>query len=1004
MINRFQRLGNLFLAGAWLAAPAGQVFGQQKTPLPRYTGERVIVVGAPDRYDAVRTQIARLEAASPQSYHVVVVHSSGTGANATRDYADDLYELWRKESHSFDADRSLIVVVAMENHQVAVKPGTDLADRFGLRAGPIEHDLIRVFLPLAKEDRYPEAISTLLNAANNWIAARDAETPYVAVQIPAAQSGQTARQPATPAPSSKESALPRETAATSKPLTVPAVKNSNSVARTETATATAPAQKATSGWSPVLVVGVPVLLILGALVFWIWHLFRRSQGRVTGRIKEIKLKAVDVMDRLDGLKERLKLLPTSPEFSRPMTGETLALYTAVNNTLKALWDGWLGVMDVLDKAEKLAARSSSPLSQKTLAEAEELMTRQGSFAEIEKKAQAIAVDVDRLEHSHQAARSALEVVNDDRSRLNGGLGEIQKLGLPGARFQPEIAAIDAEIAEAEQSLLADPLGTQVALDRLHSRAQSLVARLERIVTLFGESQKVKSALDAIRRQVAGHRTQGLKLSEAGGKPDAFIDEGETAQTEAVAALEAGDPAAAAGKLDAARSRIGEAQATIEKVQKAKVSCERDLPARVRETERLRSALPQAETYQNDLERDFARSSWQAVARNLDQIQALLATFDRQAQNAAAAASRQDYLAGAAIVEELTRQQQIVLRLMSGLGEQLNSLVTVRNECRKLSQQAAARDRQVERVIGEHEGIVSDVARNSLDSAQRNKAEIERRSSAPAPDWPALAQSWKAVIEDLSIAESQAEDDMKHHEALAEEFEQVRDSASRVYAVLSSRREDRLAANQHYQAAADVLDRVGVELAEPRGRSAAMLEQIRGAAADLERAEELSREDIRLATQAQTEITEAGQAIAKARGYASMGFGVDTSGAESQLAQADQAVQNQDYEQAIRLAGSAMQLAQQSYYAAMQQSMMQETTMAAEQRRQNAQMAPPDWNGISMGAAAATAAAATILGRAAAAASAPAELESDPGIQESGVAAPSDTGVGSWSSETGQGTW
>lgn len=245
--------------------------------------------------------------------------------------------------------------------------------------------------------------------------------------------------------------------------------------------------------------------------------------------------------------------------------------------------------------------------------------------------------------------------------------------------------------------------------------------------------------------------------------------------------------------------------------------------------------------------------------------------------------------------------------------------------------------------------------------------------------------------------------MKHHEALAEEFEQVRDSASRVYAVLSSRREDRLAANQHYQAAADVLDRVGVELAEPRGRSAAMLEQIRGAAADLERAEELSREDIRLATQAQTEITEAGQAIAKAR-ICVDGIWRRYLGHESQLAQADQAVQNQDYEQAIRLAGSAMQLAQQSYYAAMQQSMMQETTMAAEQRRQNAQMAPPDWNGISMGAAAATAAAATILGRAAAAASAPAELESDPGIQESGVAAPSDTGVGSWSSETGQGTW
>ena len=32
------------------------------------------------------------------------------------------------------------------------------------------------------------------------------------------------------------------------------------------------------------------------------------------------------MDHLDALKERLKLLPTSPEFSEPMAGETEALY------------------------------------------------------------------------------------------------------------------------------------------------------------------------------------------------------------------------------------------------------------------------------------------------------------------------------------------------------------------------------------------------------------------------------------------------------------------------------------------------------------------------------------------------------------------------------------------------------------------------------------------------------------------------------------------------------
>ena len=59
-------------------------------------------------------------------------------------------------------------------------------------------------------------------------------------------------------------------------------------------------------------------MIVGAL----WWGYRRTRSRVGGRIKEVRSKAVDVMDHLDALKERLKLLPTSPEFREPMAGET----------------------------------------------------------------------------------------------------------------------------------------------------------------------------------------------------------------------------------------------------------------------------------------------------------------------------------------------------------------------------------------------------------------------------------------------------------------------------------------------------------------------------------------------------------------------------------------------------------------------------------------------------------------------------------------------------------
>jgi hypothetical protein len=976
-----------------LAAAAFLFFGigvaaraQEKTPIPVFTGERVIVKGVPDQYRAVADQITRLEKSSPQSYYVVVVKSTGQGSSATRDYADEVFETWSQQaSHrgrSFDPERSVVTIVALDNHQVAIKPGATLRNQLGLHAARVERELIPAFVGLAKEERYGDAISSLLNATNNWIAARDSATSYVPVQV---SESKTTAPPKTPGTTAKVPAVvPR-----------PSALEPADVERTVIQPQPVPLKQASSGWFPVIVLGVPILALVAAFLGWIWVLFRRRHSLFVSRIKEMKTKAADVMDRLDGLKERLKLMPTSAEFNRTMTGATAALCNSVNEKQGKLWDGWLHVMEVLDKAEKLAARSASPLSQKTLDEAQELINKQGSFQEIESQAKAIEADLDRLEHAHEFVRAALAGVTAARPKIDAELEGIKKLGLPTEPYQTDVASIAEGMTAAGTALVADPLGTKSVLEELQSRSNVLQRRIEQVVALFAETKKIKSSLETIKGQVAGHRARGLSLVEVGGNPDVPLNQGEEARAQALSALEAGDPATGAEKLESARTLAQEAAATIEKVQKARSFCERDLPARARETERLRTALSQGESYQNDLEREFARSSWQAVARNLDQARALLATFDTQAQTAAAAATSktQEYLKGAAQVEELARQQQIVLRLMSGLGEQINSLMSLRNECKKLTENLAASERQAELVIRQNEAVVSDVARNSLESAVRAKADIQARSSDSRPDWPALRQSLLEVIEDLAIARSQAEEDIKNYAALTREFEQVRNSASRVYALLASHEEDRLAANQHYQAAADALDRVGMEIAEPRGRSATLLEQVRGAAADLSRSEELAREDIRLAAQAEAEITEAGRAINQARSYSSMGFGVDTSASESRVQEAQELLQAQNYEQSIKRAGAATQAARQVYYAAMQHAQMRQITMAAEERRRAARMAAPPWNGISFGAAAAAAAAASILERAASAASPP---PPPPPV--------SDTAVGSWSSDTAQGSW
>ena len=975
-----RRFGWATLFAALALSWAENGHAQEKTPFPSLSDKRVYVSGVPDKYPGLATQINQLERSSPQTYYVVVVKGTGPGKDATVSYAEDLFKHWRTQaaasSRHFDADRSVIFVLAVDNKQVAVHPGALLRTRFGLGATKIERDLIeKVFIDgYALKDKYPEGLAALVNATNDAIAERDDETARAPYKFTASGSPKTqSKSTTTPA---KSAAGPIQTRtsreADAQILPVQAVRSS-------------------TDWKTGLAVVLPIIAAaIGLIVAALWWGYRRTRSRVGAQIGQVRTKAVDVMDRLDALKERLKLLPTSPEFTEPLAGETEALYRTAKDKNDKLRDGWLQIMEVLDKAQKLADRSGSLFSQKTLAEAEKLIEQKGSFQQIEKEAKEIAQAADRLDKAPAAARAVRDAIAAGGPKLTAAIEAIAKLGLPVAPYQSDLDKLTDATTQAAARMVADPLGTQAVLEEQKARSGALLSGFERVSALFEDARQMKVTLETIRKQVAAHRAQGLKLVESGGNPDGALEQGQSAQAEILAALREGNPDAAAEKLSAAQGFVQEAQSTIEQVQKARTSCDRDPAARSRETERLRTAIAQAESYQADLERDFAPSSWTSVARNLDQARALLATFDRQVQDAVAIASspNQEYLKASRMLDECARQQQIVLRLMSGLGEQLNNLIAVRNESRSLIDQLASGERQAESLIRQNELIVSDATRASLAKAQQIRQEILLRSGKSRPDWPALRQSLAEALEDISIARSQAEDDVKNYQQLTAEFETTRQTANRVYALLSSHQEDRPAANQHYQAASEALDRIAILIQEPRGASAAWLAQVRDAAADLERSEQLAREDIRLAAQAQSEISDGASAIRQAQSYGGMGIFSDISNAQSQLMQAEQLLQSQNYEQSIQYAGSATQMARQVYYAAMQQAMAAQMAAEAEQRRQAARLAAPPIDAISFGAAAATTAAARILENAG---TPPAEPEAA-------------TAGGSWDRETAGGSW
>ena len=162
-----------------------------------------------------------------------------------------------------------------------------------------------------------------------------------------------------------------------------------------------------------------------------------------GKIKEYKKKAVDVMDQLDTLKARLKQLPTEdPDFKEPMAGETLAMYEQTQTQLTGLWDRWLEVMDVLDKAQALAKKDTA-LGTEKLKEAEKLVSDSKVFEQIEAQSKACSASMDQLNQAHENARSAADVVVASQKEIQTRVEKVEKEGLPTVPYKPEIDGIAA---------------------------------------------------------------------------------------------------------------------------------------------------------------------------------------------------------------------------------------------------------------------------------------------------------------------------------------------------------------------------------------------------------------------------------------------------------------------------------------------------------------------------------------------------------------------------------
>ncbi len=228
---------------------------------------------------------------------------------------------------------------------------------------------------------------------------------------------------------------------------------------------------------PLALIVVLVLCGIAALVM-LYQRRRQLQEVVEQEFKSFREKAMALMDQLDALRRRHETLPsTDPDFTKPMSGATLALYNAVEADLNNLWERWLKVMEVWDHAQKLV-RSGSGLAVRQAEQARKLLD-QGDIDDLLRQSATCKERLDRLNMGHEQARAELAEVREElaarqKSSDHGPGGHHRSDARDG-----QIVRAETILVEADQILVADPIGAADMIIRAHRLLAAPVNRTGR---------------------------------------------------------------------------------------------------------------------------------------------------------------------------------------------------------------------------------------------------------------------------------------------------------------------------------------------------------------------------------------------------------------------------------------------------------------------------------------------------------------------------------------------
>ncbi|MFO0888338.1 MAG: hypothetical protein U0790_04225 [Isosphaeraceae bacterium] len=216
-------------------------------------------------------------------------------------------------------------------------------------------------------------------------------------------------------------------------------------------------------------------VVLAALAALAWVFYRRRELHrvVREQFRTFRERAVILMDELDSLRQRHKTMTsTDPDFEVPMAGATRQRYDRINEDLDQLWDRWLRVMEIWNRAqERLAAGPG--FSGGATEEARSLLEG-GEIEDLVLETDHCRKELDRLNQAHERARSELHDVREELASVQHEITQGTGVLLPSDRHHLALQEAERSLADAELRIASDPVGAIELIQQNRSRLGELV--------------------------------------------------------------------------------------------------------------------------------------------------------------------------------------------------------------------------------------------------------------------------------------------------------------------------------------------------------------------------------------------------------------------------------------------------------------------------------------------------------------------------------------------------